>query len=264
MPRPASSAVDKALDLIETVGRADRPLRLSELANQAGMHRATAYRILVELVRRGWVMRSEDHYLPGPVVLQFSQSAAANSLVVLSRPVLRSLSDQTAMMVNLQVLEPEGGRVIDVVRPPRLAMITDLLGELLPIHKFAGPMALVSALDEAARVPYLHAAEERGHPASARAELLKDIDRTRRTGFALERGRNEEVIASMSRAVLATGGGRPICALTIVGLDSEFDEPTLAKLQDHLKAATAELEGTLNGTNDAAGGSDGDDGAGHG
>ncbi|WP_206058189.1 IclR family transcriptional regulator [Nonomuraea zeae] len=251
MPRPASSAVDKALDLIEIVVQANRPLRLSELAHQAGMHRATAYRILVDLVRRGWIMRSQDHYLPGTVVLQFSQAAAANSLVVLSRPVLQALSDQTAMMVNLQVLEPDGGRVIDVVRPPRLAMITDLLGELLPIHKFAGPMALVSALDEAARVPYLRAAEQQGHPPAARDELLRDIEVAGRTGFALERGRNEEVIASLSRAVLS-GNGRPICALTIVGLDSEFDDPTLAKLKEHLTAATDELQRTLSGTTPGA------------
>ncbi|GAA2139817.1 IclR family transcriptional regulator [Actinomadura napierensis] len=252
MPRPASSAVDKALDLIESVVRADRPLRLSEVANEAGMHRATAYRILVDLVRRGWIMRSEDHYLPGPVVLQFSEAAAANSVVVLGRPVLQALSDRTAMMVNLQVLEPEGARVIDVVRPPRLAMINDLLGELLPVHTFAGPMALVSALDEAAQIPYLRAAEQQGHPPERRAELLADIERTRRTGFALERGRNEEVIASLGRAVLA-GNGRPLCALTIVGLDSEFDDPTLTGLQDHLTAATAELERALTGPDAGAG-----------
>ncbi|MFC5825045.1 IclR family transcriptional regulator [Nonomuraea insulae] len=242
-----SSAVDKALDLIEAVVQADRPLRLSELANQAGMHRATAYRILVDLVRRGWIMRSQDHYLPGTVVLRFSQAAAANSLVVLSRPVLQTLSDQTGMMINLQVLEPDGARVIDVIRPPRLAMITDLLGELLPIHKFAGPMALVAALDEAARVPYLRSAEQQGHPATARAELLKDLELTRDTGFALERGRAEEVIASLSRAVL-TGNDQPICAVTIVGLDSEFDDPTLATLKDRLAAATEELRSTLSGT----------------
>lgn len=250
MTGPAGSAVDKALNLIEAVVRADRPLRLTELANQVEMHRATAYRILVDLVRRGWIMRSEDHYLPGPVVLQFSQAAAANSLVVLSRPVLMALSDRTAMMVNLQVLEPGGARVIDVVRPPRLAMITDLLGELLPMHKFAGPLALVSALDETARVPYVRAAEQQAP--GGRAGLLKDVELTRRTGFAEERGRNEEVIASLSRAVLA-GNGRPMCAITIVGLDSEFDEPTLAGLREHLGAATAELERILAGPRAGAG-----------
>ncbi|MBO2465501.1 IclR family transcriptional regulator [Actinomadura violacea] len=249
MSRPAGSAVDKALDLIESTVRAGRPLRLSELAGETGMHRATAYRILVDLVRRGWIMRSEDRYLPGPVVLRFSQAAAGAPLAVLGRPVLQSLSDGTGMMANLQVLEPEGGRVIDAVRPPRLAMFTDLLGELLPIHTFAGPMALVSALDEAARVPYLRAAERQGHPPDG---LLEDVERTRRTGFALQRGRNDEVIASLSRAVLG-GNGRPLCAITVVGLDGEFDDPALAGLQEHLAAATAELEHVLAGPDAGAG-----------
>ncbi|MBD2899567.1 HTH-type transcriptional regulator XynR [Actinomadura sp. RB99] len=252
MSRPGGSAVDKALDLIESTVRADRPLRLSELASETGMHRATAYRILVDLVRRGWVLRSEDRYLPGPAVLRFSQAAAAGSLAVLGRPVLQALSDRTGMMVNLQVLEPEGGRVVDAVRPPRLAMFTDLLGELLPVHTFAGPLALVSALDEAARLPYLRAAERQGHPPEGRAALLEDIERTRRTGFALQRGRNEEVIASLSRAVLA-GNGRPLCAITVVGLDGEFDDPTQAVLREHLSAAAAELGRALAGPGSGAG-----------
>src|SRR4051812_35724878 len=116
MPRSASSAVDKALDLIEAVARSDRPLRLSELAHQAGLNRATAYRVLVDLVRRGWVLRAEDHYLPGPAALQVSAGAAANALVALARPVVEALSERTGMMVNLQVLESERSRVIDVVR----------------------------------------------------------------------------------------------------------------------------------------------------
>jgi DNA-binding IclR family transcriptional regulator len=113
-------------------------------------------------------------------------------------------------------------------------------------------MALVSALDEAAQTPYLRAAEQQGHPPARRAELVKDIERTRRTGFALERGRNEEVIASLGRAVLS-GNGRPLCALTIVGLDSEFDDATLAGLQESLTAATADLERTLSGPDAGAG-----------
>jgi DNA-binding IclR family transcriptional regulator len=131
-------------------------------------------------------------------------------------------------------------------------MFTDLLGELLPVHTFAGPLALVSALDEAARLPYLRAAERQGHPPEGRAALLEDIERTRRTGFALQRGRNEEVIASLSRAVLA-GNGRPLCAITVVGLDGEFDDPTQAVLREHLSAAAAELERALAGPGSGAG-----------
>jgi IclR family transcriptional regulator, acetate operon repressor len=244
LPGPASSAVDKALDLIEVIARSDRPLRLSELASEVGLHRATAYRVLVDLVRRGWVLRVGDRYLPGTAVLQLSHAAATNSLVAVARPVLEALSEQTGMMVNLQVLESDQSRVIDVVRPQRLEMISHLRDELLPVHRFAGPLVLVAMLDADARRPYLRLAQEAGYPLDGSDGLRADIDRAARSGYALERGRNEKLIASVSQAVTAAKGP-PICALTIVGLDAEFEEPKLSQMKADLAAATAQLQHAL-------------------
>ncbi|WP_230686593.1 IclR family transcriptional regulator [Catellatospora vulcania] len=244
MPRSASSAVDKALDLIEAVARADRPLRLGELAQAVGLHRATAYRVLLDLVRRGWVLRAGEHYLPGSAALQVSRSAATRSLGALCRPVLEALAERTGMMVNLQVLEADRSRVIDVVRPPRLEMISDLRDEALPVHRFAGPLALVAQLDEQARTPYLAVAQAAGHPLDGPGGLLADIARVRDTGFAVEHGRNDKVIGSMSRAVVAAGGG-PLCAVTLVGPDAEFGVPRLAGLEHALAEAATALASIL-------------------
>lgn len=153
MPASGNSAVDKALDLVEAVARSGRPLRLSEIADPLGLQRPTAHRVLADLVRRGWVMRIGDRYLPGTVVLQLSRATAAHSLVGIARPVLERLSAATATMVNLQVPEEDRSRVVDVVRPARLEMISDLRDELLPVHRFAGPLALVAAMDERTRAP---------------------------------------------------------------------------------------------------------------
>ncbi|MFD1275133.1 helix-turn-helix domain-containing protein [Streptomyces kaempferi] len=139
MPEAPRTAVDKALDLVEAVARSPQPPRLTDLAEAVDLHRATAYRILLDLVRRGWVLRAGDRYLPGTAVLQLSAAATRHSLVALARPVLLGLSEATEMMVNLQVLEEDRSRVIDVVRPERLGMITRLLGEALPVHRFAAP-----------------------------------------------------------------------------------------------------------------------------
>ncbi|MGW0858777.1 IclR family transcriptional regulator [Streptomyces sp. NPDC002690] len=250
MPKSASSAVDKALDLVEAVSRSERPLRLSEIADEVGLHRPTAYRVLADLVRRGWVLRSGDHYLPGAAALRLSRTAAANSLVTLARPILEALADRTGMMVNLQVLEHDRSRVLDAVRPARLEMISLLTDRTLPVHRFAGPLALVAALPPAARAPYLRPAAEAGHPLQGPEGLLGDLATVERTGFAVERGRNEALVASVGRAVLA-GPGRPLCALTVVGPDAEFDEPTLGALCEALRnatAAVAELLGVDAGT----------------
>jgi DNA-binding IclR family transcriptional regulator len=249
---PPRSAVDKALDLVEAVARAERPARLSDLARSVDLHRATAYRILLDLVRRGWVLRVGDTYLPGAAALQVSAAALRNSLAALARPVLEDLSRTTGMMVNLQVLEGDRARVVDVVRPERLAVISHLSGEALPVHRFAGPLALVAALPEEARAPYLRPAEEAGHPLTGEDGLLADLAR-------VERGRNEKPVASISRAVRAVDGS-PVCALTVVGLDAEFDEPALDGLTGALLAAAGTLEDVLAGRSaprTADGGTDG-------
>jgi DNA-binding IclR family transcriptional regulator len=247
--RPTSSAVDKALDLIEVIARGDRPLRLTDLANEVGMHRATAYRVLADLVARGWVLRAGDRYLPGSAVLQLSRAATEGSLVELTRPILQRLSEETSMMVNLQVLERRASRVIHVIRPRRLEMLADLYGESLPAHRYAGPLALVSALPHEARKPYLEAAAEVGYD-----DLSADIERTIAHGHALERGRHAAIIASISRAVTSSRG-LPICALTVVGLDAEFWGEALAGIEACLRtaveAASYRLAGPYGDPNEA-------------
>ncbi|MFG2947939.1 IclR family transcriptional regulator [Streptomyces adustus] len=252
VPQKATrTAVDKALDLIEAVSRADAPPRLTDLADEVGLHRATAYRILVDLVRRGWVLRADDRYLPGTAVLRLSSRAAHNSLTTLARPVLEELSARTGLMVNLQVLENDGSRVVDVIRPDRLAMISTLHGEALPVHRFAGPLALVAALPQDARRPYLEAARAQGHPLTGPAGLLADIERAEASGFAVEHGRNEQFVASLSRAVVPVPGS-PVCAVTIVGPGAEIDEPRMGRLRDHLAWAVDTLRGLLSGTSTGA------------
>ena len=238
MPGSASSAVDKALDLLEAVADSDRPQRLSELAARVGMHRATAHRVLVDLVARGWVLRAGDHYLPGPAQLRLSDSAARNSLATLCRPTMTALSAATDLMVNLQVLEAPGTRVIEVVQPERLLMIAHLLDHTLTLDRFAGPLALVAGLDEAARAPYLDAA-------GGDAALVDELARTAADGFAFERGRHQRLIASLSRAVVSPRG-TPICALTLVGLESDLDTERLPALRDALRRSTADLTDVLN------------------
>ncbi|MFF1837639.1 IclR family transcriptional regulator [Streptomyces sp. NPDC058231] len=244
MPRSSSSAVDKALDLVEAVSRSGRPLRLSEVAEAVGLHRPTAYRVLADLVRRGWVLRTGDHYLPGAAVLRISRTASANSLAALSRPALEALAARTGMMVNLQVLEHDRSRVVDVVRPARLEMISLLIDEALPVHRFAGPLALVAALRPEARGPYLRPAEVDGHPMTGPHGLLADLERVERTGFAVESGRTEALVASVSRAVVPEPG-LPLCALTVVGPAAEFQEPLLTELRHALLDATSDVSGAL-------------------
>jgi DNA-binding IclR family transcriptional regulator len=235
-----NSSIDKALDLLEVIVSARRPMRLTELAQAVDMHRATAYRVLLTLIRRGWVFRNGDDYLPGLRLPQLSQADTVAILVAKARPVIEQLSADSGLMVNLQVLQATGSLVVDVVRPERLEMINDLRGELLSIHRFAGPLALLALLSGPAREHYLGQAAEAGLKPAAVENLREDIEEAARTGFAIERGRNEAVIASMSHGVRS--GGLPDCAITVVGLQSDFDDERIPTIQAALADAGRALQ----------------------
>ncbi|MBR7836747.1 IclR family transcriptional regulator [Actinospica durhamensis] len=248
MPASATSAVDKALDLIEAVTAAARPPRLTELAEQVGLHRATAYRVLAGLVERGWVTKVGETYLPGPAVLRLARTAASGSasLAGLARPVLEDLARETGLMVNLQVLEADRSRVVDVVRPARLEMISDLRDELLPAHRFAGPLALVAALGPDEREPYLRPARaETGPGAQSAASLGAELERAAVEGFAVRRGATQRLVASVGCAVRTEPGGPGVCALTLVGPIAEFDDAHLPELERVLRAAAERLGAEL-------------------
>jgi DNA-binding IclR family transcriptional regulator len=182
-----------------------------------------------------------EHYLPGAAVLSLSHAAAGRSLVALCRPILIALSECTGLMANLQVLEADRSRVVDVVRPAHLSMINDLRGETLAAHRFAGPLALVALLGDDDLAPYLGG-----------QDLSQDIDRVRRTGFALEKGRHQHMVTSLSRAVPGPGG-RPLCAFTLVGPDAEFGEPALSTLKRRLTEAADTVTATLAGVTSGPG-----------
>ncbi|GAB2865779.1 hypothetical protein GCM10022221_77650 [Actinocorallia aurea] len=244
MPRSANSAVDKALDVIEITASAGRPLRLSEIAEAAGLHRATAHRVLADLVGRGWILRAGDAYLPGAGILRLARTPVGASLTALARPVVEHLAARTGLMVNLQVPQADTSLVLDAFRPARLHMITDLVGEALPAHKFAGPLALVAALPADARAPYLRAAEADGGLGLS-DEFRAALAEAERTGFAVEHGRADRMVASAARAVLVDG--RPVCALTLVGPGGEFTPEALPTLLAALAEAAATLAAALIG-----------------
>jgi DNA-binding IclR family transcriptional regulator len=245
MAASPQSAVDKALDLLIAIARSPAPLKLSELADEVGMLRPTAHRVLTDLVARGWVFRYDGRYLPGAVLLQLSNDAAANSLAALCQPALTSLSEATGMMTNLQVLEKDGSRVIAAERPERFKMITRMIGDLIPPHRFAGALALTAALDDKAIKPYLDSVAQTGYPLEGDSGFLADVARTRETGFAIVRQRSQEIVASVSRAVVPRLGS-PLCAITVIGYNSDFDDSgTLESVKVELAATATEVENLL-------------------
>ena len=77
------------------------------------------------------------------------------------------------------------------------------------------------------------------------------LDAAAASGFAVQRGLAQRMIASLGRAVLLEPAGTPVCALTLVGPVDEFDDARLPGLRaalgeagDRLGTVLAGLAGT--------------------
>lgn len=130
-------AVDRALKVLEMLAAARKGLSLTEIARNLEIGRSSAFYILRELERNGYVMRPD-----GRGRYHFTQklfSLANSSLTGLSireqaNTFLRQLVAQTQLTAHLGVLVQGEVVIVDKVAPKGLRQLPTWVGKRLPVH----------------------------------------------------------------------------------------------------------------------------------
>jgi IclR family acetate operon transcriptional repressor len=97
-------SLERAMDVLDALARHEGPLRLADVARAAGLHRATALRILTTLHKRDYVTSDAAGYRIGVAVL-----AAAHAFLVsdsasrAATPVLQQLAATTKLTASYHV-----------------------------------------------------------------------------------------------------------------------------------------------------------------
>jgi IclR family KDG regulon transcriptional repressor len=212
------STIVKGMRVIETLAQSPKPLGVTELARTLGLHKSNAHRILNTLTELGYVQKEQ-----GTSLYHLSLKAweigckiiNRNSLRRAARPLLRQLSEETAEVVFLAVLN--GIDIlyldaIDAVYPLQSGIQT---GWRVPAAFPASGRALLAHQPNPEQ---LLARTVRTVPQAASLDvpmLLEEFEKIRRCGFAITiggwtTGRN-------SIAAPITSGGRPPLAAVGVG-----------------------------------------------
>jgi DNA-binding IclR family transcriptional regulator len=187
----ATSAVEKALSVLEYVVREARSPSAAEIGEALGVPRQTAHRTLQELERLGLLRRGvdRDRYLAGDRLTALSISAISNSVNGGgTRSILADLVAQVQETCNLGVLD--GGEVVYVDRiecdwPLRVQL---KVGSRVPAHCTAIGKLLLAHLDPSARRRALgDGALRRFTPNTIvdRAKLDANLDQIAAQGYAI-------------------------------------------------------------------------------
>jgi DNA-binding IclR family transcriptional regulator len=222
-------SLQKALAVLEAVGKADIPPRIAEVAVAVGISRPTAYRIVQTLIAEGHLV--QDPYSGrlgiGYSVLQLSARLLdSNRLRLESLPHLQRLADLAGERTNLGILHRNQVLYLAGVEKPSLPTIYSRFGKTAPAHCCSLGKAILAYLPSPELQRLIAAEPLRAHTPNSITSvprLLEELDQTRKRGYAVDR--EEHVLNSNCIAApIFDGHNRAVGA---IGISSRNYEPLI-------------------------------------
>jgi IclR family KDG regulon transcriptional repressor len=219
-PSASDGTVGKALDVLEMVAAAGKPVRFSGLLNEGRYPKATLYRLLQTLVSQGMLAYDEaaQTYAPGIRLVRLAHAAwAQSSIAPIARPFVSALSEKLGETVHLAQLD--GGQVlyVDKRNASNAVDMFSQAGKVGPAYCTGVGKALLAFLEPADLTRALARQSFHRHtPATlvAEAALRAELETIRRDGIAFDREEHEPGIVCIAAPIL-TSNGRPAGALSV-------------------------------------------------
>ena len=148
-----AQTVLKALDILECIASAERPLSASEVARVCQVSRPTAYRLLLTLAARGYVAQvNGSHYRLGTQALSLSKKVLDSlDLPELAKPYMRRLSDVANETVHLSILDKTEILYIDKAESSQSVRMHSTIGTRNKLHCTAMGKAILAFLPDEER-----------------------------------------------------------------------------------------------------------------
>jgi DNA-binding IclR family transcriptional regulator len=227
------SVLQKAAQVIETLGKVDGPVRLGALAEELSLPKSSAHRLLNELCELGLVTRCADgQYAIGTRLLRWGQMANRNvGLRTVALPIMTRLRDQLQESVMLSVREGTNRVSIASVDSGHLLRPVLPLGTRTPLGRGASGTVLLAYSEPTLLEEVRLQLDERERRALATPRHLSIV---RQRGWAASDSTTEDGLAAVAAAVLDDRDGI-LAAVTVAGArvrmpkerQQDFVEPTL-------------------------------------
>jgi DNA-binding IclR family transcriptional regulator len=212
-------AVDRAVALLKAVADSTTPPTVLELAQACRINRSTAWRLLRTLEYHGLVDRDPitQRYTIGYGAISVAAAVTDDALVRRVRPLIEKLATSTGESVTLAVAKRFNLMYVDQVDPVNMVM-PSWLGKPLPLHATSGGKIFLAWLRPEERDAVLPKELPRytEQTVVSRAELDRELEVARATGYALCDREYEEFSSGASAAVL-NARAYPLAVINVWG-----------------------------------------------
>ena len=229
-----SGSINKALTIIECVGKSSKQLKASEVANLTKLERATAFRILTYLTSLGYIFKdhSNNLYSLGHKIFEFGdKSDFLKSLTTLCFDYIKNLSFETSHITYLAVLEGPHIVYCDKVDPSgesaprafrmRLDAHSCALGKAILAYKTR------DELKEIYKSYSLH--KHTKNTITTLDKLMIDLQRVRKNGYSLNEAETFDYVYGIGAPIIDTQN-RAIAAISISGTKGSINVKSIFEL----------------------------------
>jgi IclR family transcriptional regulator, KDG regulon repressor len=242
---PGDGTVGKALDVLDMVAMAGRPMRFSELLAAGPYPKATMYRFLQTLTNQGMLAYDPDRqsYALGVRLVRLAHAAwAQSSLAPIARPWIDALSSEVGETIHLAQMDQAQVLYVDKRHATRAVEMFSQAGKVGPAYCTGVGKAMLAFLpadvqDRAISRQSFH----RFTPTTVCTPiaLLAELQVIRRRGYALDNEEHEPGIICVALPILSQTG-RVMGALSVTSTTSRSSLEALALLAPRVtETATA-------------------------
>jgi IclR family transcriptional regulator, KDG regulon repressor len=214
------SSVRNAARLLKEFRSREPQIGVSELARRLGLGKSTVHRLLTTLVGEGLIERDPrtGGYRLGLVVFELGEAVRVHlDLHAAAGPVLASLREQTGESSQVGVLDGHEVVYVDRLESSQSLRLFTETGRRVPVHCTSSGKVLLASLDPEALEQVLAAApllRLTDHTITGRDELLAELDKVRRRGWAEAVNERELGVASVA-APVRDARGEIVAAISI-------------------------------------------------
>lgn len=237
-------ALDKGLDILELLARAQAPLTMTGIAAAIGYSKGEIFRMLQVLEERGYLAREDDsgYVLTNRLFRLGMERPRVKSLVEAALPVMHRLAQEALQPCHLAVASGDQMVVIARIDPPGDIGFVVRVGHRLPLAQSTSGAVLFAFQSEETRANWLALMSDAG-TLGHRKRFVTQSDAIRAQGYAALPSGDVDGVTDLSAPILRHGvaGG----ALTIPYVERRPVRVSMKAVLQHLRAAVDDISQQL-------------------
>ena len=242
-------SVAKAMELLQILSRAGRPLSLKELTDLCGYPKSTVFGLLTTMRLHDVVTQTpEGKYTLGLRLFEYGRQVERSwDISRVARPYMEHLCQQTGASVMLSVYE--GGSVItlDQVETRGSLRVVSDTGSRLPIYCTSQGKVFLAHMSRSGAEALLRGqslTQFTPHTITDIPALLREAEACRANGYAIENGEYKIGLRSIS-APVCTVEGKVRYAVGVIGMFRSVHSDEFHNAVEQVRATAAMISAAL-------------------